>query len=69
MLRFEVNFFVYLGSRENVVSDRNVVNEDALELVCLGAKNLVFLECFQIVNGEVANDGAAFGNGRLLTLL
>ena len=68
LFSFEVDFFIDLRSRENVVTDGNVVNEDALQFVCLGAKNFIFLECLQIVDGEVTDNCASFGNGLLLVL-
>lgn len=57
---FEVNFFINLRSRKNVVSDGNVVDKNALELVCLGSENFIFLECLQVVNCEITDDCTAF---------
>ncbi len=65
----KVDFFIDLRSRENVVSDGNVVDKNALELVCLGSKNFIFLECLQVVNSEITNDGTAFCLRRLFGLL
>ena len=68
MFNFKVNFFVNLGGRKNVVTDGNVVDEDALKFVCLSAKNFIFLECLQIVNCIVTDDSAFFW-GRLVLAL
>ena len=57
---FEVNFFINLSGRKNVVSDGNVVDKNTLELVCLGSENFIFLECLQVVNCEIADDCTAF---------
>ena len=66
MLSFKVNLFVNLGGRKNVVTDGNVVDENALELVSLGAKNFILLESFQIVHGQVADHILALARLRLL---
>lgn len=54
LFRLKVDDFVNLLGRENVIPDRNVIDEDALQFVSLGAKNFVFLESFQVIDGQVA---------------
>lgn len=47
---FEVNSFVEGRSREDIVTDTNVVHEYTLELSGVSAQNFVLLECFEMVS-------------------
>ena len=57
-LGLEIDLFLNWGSRENIISDANVVEEDALELLRLGwrSKDLVLLEGLQIVHVKVTDN-------------
>ncbi len=58
-LRLEVDLLVNRGRGEDVVTDAHVVDENALQLGGLGRRSqyLIFLESFQIVDIEIADDG------------
>lgn len=59
LLGLEVNLLVNCRGGEDVVTDADVVDEDALELGGLGggAKDFIFLEGLQIVDIEIADNG------------
>lgn len=62
-LGLEVDFFFNRGSGENIVSDTDVVEKDALEFLSLGgcSEDLIFLKGLQIVHVKVTDNWARTG--------
>lgn len=70
LLGLEVDSFINLLGRKNIVSYCDVVNKDTFKLVGLRAQNFVLLEGLKIVHGEIADNRlVASTMGGLLSLL
>lgn len=70
LFSLEVNGFVNLLGRKNIVSYSDVVDEDTFQLVSLRAQNFILLEGLKVVHGEVADDRLVAGTvGVFLGLL
>ena len=70
LLGLEVDCFINLLSRENIVADRNVVDKDTFQFVRLRAQNFVLLEGLEVIHGEVADNWlVAVAMGGLFSLL
>lgn len=44
LTRLKIDLLVDLSCREDVISDRNILHEDALQFCSVGSKDLVLLE-------------------------
>ena len=70
LLGLEVDCFVNLLGRKNIVSHGDVVDKDTFQLVCLRAQNFVLLEGLKVVYSKVADDWLVAGTvGGFLGLL
>jgi len=55
LCRLEVDLLVLLSRGEDVVSDRNVLHEDGLQLCGMSSQNFILLESFKRIGAKVGN--------------